>query len=42
VDPVLKSHHRALPYAPGTWGPEEADALIAEEGRWHNPALPPR
>jgi glucose-6-phosphate 1-dehydrogenase len=42
VDPVLKTRHRALPYAPGTWGPEEADALIAEEGRWHNPALPPR
>jgi glucose-6-phosphate 1-dehydrogenase len=42
VDPVLKTHHRALPYAPGTWGPEEADALIAEEGRWHNPALTSR
>jgi glucose-6-phosphate 1-dehydrogenase len=42
VDPVLKNHHRALAYAPGTWGPAEADALIAEEGRWHNPELPSR
>ena len=38
VDRVLKSHHRALPYARGSWGPKEADALIATDGRWHNPA----
>jgi glucose-6-phosphate 1-dehydrogenase len=38
VDPVLENHHRALPYAPGTWGPEAADALIASDGGWHNPA----
>jgi glucose-6-phosphate 1-dehydrogenase len=26
-------------YAPGTWGPESANALLAREGReWHNPA----
>jgi glucose-6-phosphate 1-dehydrogenase len=37
VDPVLTKHPRALPYKPGSWGPEEADALIAEHGRWHNP-----
>ena len=44
VDPVLVSHHRALPYQPGTWGPSQADALIAPYGRWNNPpsaATPP-
>jgi glucose-6-phosphate 1-dehydrogenase len=26
-------------YAPGTWGPESANRLLAREGRaWHNPA----
>ncbi|MFI5363416.1 MAG: glucose-6-phosphate dehydrogenase [Elusimicrobiota bacterium] len=38
VDPVLKTRHRSLTYAPGTWGPEEADALVANDGGWHNPA----
>jgi len=37
VDRVLKSHSRARPYKPGTWGPREADALIAADGGWHNP-----
>ncbi len=37
VEPVLHHHHRVLPYAPGTWGPDRADALIAGDGRWHNP-----
>jgi glucose-6-phosphate 1-dehydrogenase len=37
VDPVLDRHHAALPYAPGSWGPAAADALIAPDGRWHNP-----
>ncbi len=37
VDPVLVSHHRALPYRPGTWGPGAADALIAGPIGWHNP-----
>jgi glucose-6-phosphate 1-dehydrogenase len=38
VDPVLKTHPRALPYKRGTWGPKQADVLIAPPGRWHNPA----
>ncbi len=38
VDPVLKTHHRALPYKRGTWGPKEAEAIIAPDGCWHNPA----
>jgi glucose-6-phosphate 1-dehydrogenase len=37
VDPVLEHHHPALPYPPGSWGPEEADGLIAPHGRWHDP-----
>jgi glucose-6-phosphate 1-dehydrogenase len=37
VDPVLTNHHRALPYAPGSWGPEAADASIARHGGWQNP-----
>jgi glucose-6-phosphate 1-dehydrogenase len=37
VDPVLKTHPRALRYKRGSWGPKQADALIAPHGRWHNP-----
>jgi glucose-6-phosphate 1-dehydrogenase len=40
VDPVLTAHHRSQPYRPGSWGPEQAEALIATEGHyWHNPVL---
>jgi glucose-6-phosphate 1-dehydrogenase len=39
VDPVLQKHPRALPYARGTWGPKEADALLGAFGPWHNPSL---
>jgi glucose-6-phosphate 1-dehydrogenase len=39
VDPVLETHHQAYPYKPGSWGPKQADALIAADGKWHNPAL---
>ncbi len=38
VDRVLTSHAPVRPYKPGTWGPHEADVLIAPDGRWHNPA----
>ncbi len=37
VETVLKTHHRALPYKRGSWGPKAADALIAKDGGWHNP-----
>jgi glucose-6-phosphate 1-dehydrogenase len=37
VDPVLKTHPRARPYKRGSWGPKEADELIASGGGWHNP-----
>jgi len=39
VDPVLKAHHRIRPYRRGSWGPKEADALIAPDGSWLNPKL---
>ena len=37
VDPVLKTHHRVRSYKRLSWGPKEADALIASDGGWHNP-----
>jgi len=37
VDPVLRTHPRALPYKRGSWGPKKADALLAADGSWHNP-----
>lgn len=40
VDPVLTKHRRAVPYKRGSWGPREADALIAADGNWHNPGFP--
>jgi glucose-6-phosphate 1-dehydrogenase len=40
VDPVLVKPHRSIVYARGTWGPKEADALIAPDGRWYNPTAP--
>jgi glucose-6-phosphate 1-dehydrogenase len=37
VDPVLVRHRRSVPYRRGSWGPKEADALIAADGFWCNP-----
>ena len=38
VEPVLTDHHQPpLPYEHGTWGPKEADDLIAPDGSWYNP-----
>jgi glucose-6-phosphate 1-dehydrogenase len=39
VDPVLKAPPRVRRYKPGSWGPKEADALIAADGGWRNPKL---
>ncbi|MDD5658360.1 MAG: glucose-6-phosphate dehydrogenase [Elusimicrobia bacterium] len=38
LDPALKRHGPARPYRPGSWGPRQADELIAPHGAWHNPA----
>ena len=37
VEPVLGNHHVALAYASGAWGPPQADALVADDGGWHEP-----
>ena len=42
IEPVLENHHPALPYKRGSWGPEEADKLIAADGFWHNPLSEPQ
>ncbi|HZK81221.1 MAG TPA: glucose-6-phosphate dehydrogenase [Humisphaera sp.] len=39
VNPVLKSHHRVHPYKRHSWGPKEADAIIASVGGWHDPSF---
>ncbi len=37
VDPVLRKHHRAIPYRRHSWGPKQAEALTVADGGWHNP-----
>ena len=39
VDPVLDIPRTVYRYKPGSWGPKQADALIAADGSWHNPIL---
>jgi glucose-6-phosphate 1-dehydrogenase len=39
VDPVLDMPRPVFRYKPGSWGPKQADALIAVDGSWHNPKL---
>ncbi len=38
VGDVLDNATPVYTYEPGTWGPSEADHLIAGDGGWHNPA----
>ena len=37
VQPILDEPTPVREYAPGTWGPAEADALTTEVGGWHAP-----
>ncbi len=37
VDPILGNRTPARVYEPNTWGPAEADRIIAGDGGWHNP-----
>lgn len=39
VDPILDDAAPVYPYRPGTWGPDEAEALIGSDGPWRNPQL---
>jgi glucose-6-phosphate 1-dehydrogenase len=38
VDPLLQRPGPVFEYEPGTWGPAEADRLVAEIGGWNTPA----
>ena len=38
VDPVLHIPTPVFEYEPGTWGPAEAERLVADAGGWHCPA----
>ena len=35
--PLLDDHSPVHPYAPGSWGPKEADKAVSGFGRWHGP-----
>ena len=37
VDPILHESTPLYPYDPGTWGPAEADDLVADIGGWRSP-----
>jgi glucose-6-phosphate 1-dehydrogenase len=37
VDLVLETHPKVIPYERGSWGPKEADELIAADSHWHDP-----
>jgi glucose-6-phosphate 1-dehydrogenase len=37
VDPILASATPVHEYAPGSWGPAEADAMLTPYGGWRNP-----
>jgi glucose-6-phosphate 1-dehydrogenase len=38
VDPILGNVTPLYFYEPNTWGPAEADQIIARDGIWYNPA----
>ena len=37
MQPLLDTPPPVQPYAPGSWGPEAAENLVAGFGRWHGP-----
>jgi glucose-6-phosphate 1-dehydrogenase len=37
MQPLLDGPPPVHSYAPGSWGPKEADTLVAGHGRWHEP-----
>jgi glucose-6-phosphate 1-dehydrogenase len=38
VNPILDNAVPLQNYKPGSWGPAEADRMVADVGGWHNPA----
>jgi len=41
LQPLLDSPPPVHPYAKGSWGPDQADRLVAGHGRWHGPWVTP-
>ena len=39
VQPLLDDPGPVHPYAPGTWGPKEAEGLMRGISQWHEPWL---
>jgi glucose-6-phosphate 1-dehydrogenase len=39
MQPLISAPPPVHPYAPGSWGPEAADRLVASNGRWYGPWL---
>ncbi len=37
TDPIVKRPFPVREYEPGSWGPRQADAMLAELGGWHEP-----
>jgi glucose-6-phosphate 1-dehydrogenase len=37
MQPLLDDPPPVRAYAPGTWGPEAANELLAGQGRWYEP-----
>lgn len=37
VQPVLDSHSEVVDYAPGSWGPADADTLLGSDWKWLTP-----
>ena len=40
MQPLLDAPPPVHTYAPGSWGPDAASALVAGHGRWHEPWIP--
>ena len=41
LQPLLDRPPPVHPYTKGSWGPEEANRLVAGHGRWHGPWVSP-
>ena len=37
MQPLLDAPPPVHPYAPGSWGPDEAQSLVSGHGRWYGP-----
>lgn len=37
VDPIIQQETPVYPYAPGTWGPPQVNAVVQPPGGWHTP-----